>query len=653
MSQKRSSLRPSQYRRKKKGVGKMHDDIDDRGNIKNLIEYDSDYTDESSSMEINNDEPIAYRTRNSTMKHNKYKNKIIKKNLYTMDEDDENDGGDEQEDSEEDDDEDDSDEEDSEEDDDYDEDDEEDENDEDDNEEEDDDEDDEDDEEDEDEEDENDKVIKNKVHKLKMSKSSKGSKASKRSKGSKKSKKSKDTDDMEDGIEDMPPGFSISFGGIETKSNDSMIPKRYNMKKEPENVKKFVKLVTKPSDENTIDNQIDQFKALSSEFQTKMLATLESRSGSSTNPTQNLMFKLMTMNLPSEIQATVLSKYQALQKMDSGSSEYFKNRAWLEKLSNLPLGIYKELPVKLEEGSDKCNEFMAKARKSLDDAIFGQEEAKLQILQFIGTKIANPTGRGLSLLLAGPPGIGKTSLIKNGIAKALEWPFQFISLGGDSDASTYTGHQLVYESSHCGKIVNSLITSKSMSMILMFDELDKISTTSKGEEVHHMLIHLTDPVQNGEFEDKYLAGIPIDLSRSMFIFSANDVSKIDRILLDRFVVIQLQGYSSKDKITIADNYIIPQALKELNLHERVAINKDVIPYILENYAKEESGVRELKRCIEQIVQKINMLRLFNTKDLPFHIKDFNLPFVLKKEHVDIFLKKKDLDKDLSYLKMYS
>jgi ATP-dependent Lon protease len=641
MSQKRSSLRASQYRRKKKGVGKMHDDIDDRGNIKNLIEYDSDSTDQSSSMDLNNDEPIAYRTRNSTMKHNKHKNKTTKKDLYTMDEDDENDGGDEQED------EDDSDEEDDdydeEEDDDYDEEDEDE-----DEEDEDDDESEEDESESEEEEDEeDDKIIKNKVHKLKSSKKSKDSKKSK------KNKKSKDTDDMEDGIEDMPPGFSISFGGIETKSNDSMIPKRYNMKKESDNVKKFVKLVTKPSDENTIDNQIDQFKALSSEFQTKMLTTLESRSGSSTNPTQNLMFKLMTMNLPSEIQATVLSKYQALQKMDSGSSEYFKNRAWLEKLSNLPLGIYKELPVKLEDGSDKCNEFMAKARKSLDDAIFGQEEAKLQILQFIGTKIANPTSRGLSLLLAGPPGIGKTSLIKNGIAKALEWPFQFISLGGDSDASTYTGHQLVYESSHCGKIVNSLITSKSMSMILMFDELDKISTTSKGEEVHHMLIHLTDPVQNGEFEDKYLAGIPIDLSRSMFIFSANDVSKIDRILLDRFVVIQLQGYSSKDKITIADNYIIPQALKELNLDERVAINKDVIPYILENYAKEESGVRELKRCIEQIVQKINMLRLFNTKDLPFHIKDFNLPFVLKKEHVDIFLKKKDLDKDLSYLKMYS
>ena len=426
------------------------------------------------------------------------------------------------------------------------------------------------------------------------------------------------------------------------------------MKKEHEDVKKFVKLVTQPSDENTIDSQIDQFKAMPLEHQKKLLTALELKNspGKASNPSQNLMFKLMTMNLNPETQMLVLNKYQALQNMDCSSSEYFKQRNWLEKLTSLPLGIYKELPVKLEDGSDKCNEFMYKARRCLDEAIFGQEEAKLQVLQFIGTRIANPSGRGLSLMLAGPPGIGKTSLIKNGIAKALEWPFQFISLGGDSDASTYTGHQLVYESSHCGKIVNSLAAAKSMSMILMFDEVDKISTTPKGEEVQNLLVHLTDPVQNGEFEDKYLAGINIDLSRSMFVFSANDLNKIDRVLLDRFVVIQLAGYSLKDKVIIAENYIIPQALRELGLHERVAFSKEIVTYILENYANEEVGVRELKRSIEQIAQKINMLRLFNTKDLPFHIKDFQLPFVLKKEHIDLFLKKK-VEKDMSFMKMYT
>jgi ATP-dependent Lon protease len=132
-------------------------------------------------------------------------------------------------------------------------------------------------------------------------------------------------------------------------------------------------------------------------------------------------------------------------------------------------------------------------------------------------------------MLSGAPGIGKTSLIKNGIAKALDWPFEFISLGGDSDATTYTGHQMVYEGSHCGKIANSLVTAKSMSMVLMFDELDKISTTSKGEEVQNLLVHLTDSVQNSVFEDKYLSGIPIDLSKIMFVFSGNNLEKIDKI----------------------------------------------------------------------------------------------------------------------------
>lgn len=456
-----------------------------------------------------------------------------------------------------------------------------------------------------------------------------------------------DQDEEED--DDRTPGIILSFGGGDD-GMDRMIPKRHNMKKESADVRKFVKLVTEPSDEDTIDGQIDQFKALSEDQRKKLLHVLEHKGKNPGDTQQSMMFKILTMNLPAEVQGMVLSKYNSLQMMDPGSTEYFKHRNWLDKLTSMPLGVYKELPVKITDGSETCGSFMERARKHLDEAIYGQDEAKLQVLQFIGTKIANPDGRGLSLLLSGPPGIGKTSLIKNGVAKALNWPFQFISLGGDSDASTYTGHQLVYESSHCGKIVNSLCAAKSMSLVLMFDELDKISTTAKGEEVQNLLVHMTDPVQNMEFEDKYLSGIPIDLSKVMFAFSANDLNKIDRVLLDRMVVIQLQGYSAKEKIAIAENYLLPAALKEVGLAEKVGISKDVITYVLEHYAAEEAGVRELKRCMEQIAQKVNMLRMFNTKDLPFHIKDFSLPFVLKKEHVDLFLKKKkNVDESIKHL----
>lgn len=441
-------------------------------------------------------------------------------------------------------------------------------------------------------------------------------------------------------------GISISFGGGEEQS-DRMVPKRHNMKKEAEDVRRFVKLVTSPMEENSIDDQIDQFKALESPKKRAMLDALEKRSEYSKKE-EPLMFRLLQMKLKPEMMGMVMSRYNAMNTMDVSSGEYYKLRAWMDKLVSLPLGHYKEMPVSLEKGPELCAPFMEKARKCLDDAIYGQDEAKLQIMQFIASKIANPTASGLSLLLLGPPGIGKTSLIKNGIAKALEWPFQFISLGGDSDSSTYTGHQFVYEGSHCGRIANCLSQAKSMSMVLMFDELDKISATSKGEEIQNLLVHMTDPVQNMEFEDKYLSGIPLDLSRAMLVFSGNDVSKIDRILMDRMVVVNLKGYQPKDKVAIAEQFLLPTALKEVNLTEKVAISREILQHVLDNYAGDETGVRELKRCIEQIVQRINMLRMFNVKELPFHIPGFGLPFVLKKEHVDLFLKKREAKETVPY-----
>ena len=459
-----------------------------------------------------------------------------------------------------------------------------------------------------------------------------------------------DDEEEDDGNIFKKGGFSITLGALE-EDDERMIPKRHNMKKESDIVKRFVKLVTEPIEENTIDNQIDQFKALTEVKQKQMIEALEKKSSLSAAE-QPLMFKILSMSLPTETQAMVLNKYNSLQSLDPGSGEYFKLRAWLEKLTSVPFGLYKDIPVKLDDGTEACGAFMDRARRCMVDAIYGQEEAKLQILQFIASKIANPSARGMSLLLVGPPGIGKTSLIKNGIAKALDWPFQFISLGGDSDATTYTGHQLVYESSHCGKIVNSFVAAKSMSMVLMFDELDKISGTPKGEEVQNMLIHLTDPVQNGDFEDKYLSGVPIDLSKVMFVFSGNDITKIDKVLLDRMIVIELQGYNAKEKLAIAEQYLVPAALKEVNLMEKVGISSEVLQFVIEEYAKEEKGVRQLKRCVEGIMQKINMLRIFNSKDLPFHIKDFSLPFVVKKEHIQLFLKKKDLG-DESFRALYA
>uniref|UniRef100_A0A6C0DJ94 AAA+ ATPase domain-containing protein n=1 Tax=viral metagenome TaxID=1070528 RepID=A0A6C0DJ94_9ZZZZ len=458
-------------------------------------------------------------------------------------------------------------------------------------------------------------------------------------------------DEWDEDDEETPRKMILNFGfGGADEVDTRMVPKRYKIKKETEDVQKFFKLMTEPIETETIDDHIDQFKALKPDEQKRMLTALENRPKAKEQP---VMFKILNMQTTPEIQAQLMSKYNNLQALDPGSGEYYKMRNWLEKATALPLGIRKQMPVKVDDGPEVCSAFMSRAKRCLDEAIFGQDEAKLQILQFIAGKITNPQANGMSLLLIGPPGIGKTSLIKQGIAKALDWPFQFISLGGDSDASTFNGHQMVYEGSHCGKIVNSLVAAKSMSMVLMFDELDKISSTPKGEEIQNLLVHLTDSAQNMEFEDKYLSGIPLDMSQSMFVFSANDINKIDRVLLDRFTVINLEGYGPKEKIEIAEKFLLPGALKQVNLAERVGVPKDIVSHVLETYAKEEKGVRELKRCMEQIAQKLNMLRLFNSPDLPFYIKDFALPFILKKEHVDKFLKERKRTDDLSHMKMYT
>jgi ATP-dependent Lon protease len=430
-------------------------------------------------------------------------------------------------------------------------------------------------------------------------------------------------------------------------------PKKYNMKKEPDSVKRFVELIQKEDEgeEDTIDNDITYFKSLTSEKQTALLRALEVKA-SPPEVQVPLKFKILEkVAAKPELSRIAMAKYNALCNLDPSSSEYYKCSHWISGFTDLPLGTFKDLPVKMEDGPEKCGEFMTKVHKCMETAIYGHEEAKLQIMQFVSSWIANPKANGNVLSIHGPMGTGKTSLIKDGVAKALERPFHFITLGGATDASFLDGHSYTYEGSTWGKIADVLMQSKCMNPIIYFDELDKVSETPKGDEINNLLIHLTDGSQNDRFQDKYFTGIDFDLSRCLFIFSHNNNEKVNPILRDRMYNIKVNGFSMKEKQLIAENYLIVAALKDAGLHEKVSIGKEILQFIIENFTGGEAGVRELKRCIQTIISKLNLLRFYNNpKQVPFSIKDFSLPFTIKKEHVELFLKKKNqLDESVAHL----
>ncbi len=464
-----------------------------------------------------------------------------------------------------------------------------------------------------------------------------------------------DDDDEDDDEEDEKPRRGMTLlellNGAE--EDDPRVPKKYNLKKEPANVRRFVELVQQDGgeEEDNIDNDITYFKSLSVEKQAALMKVLEQKA----TPVEvqvPLKFKILEKVAANpDLARIAMSKYNALMNIDPSSTEYYKCSHWINGFTGLPLGIYKDLPVRLEDGPEKCQEFMAGMHRCMDDAIYGHDEAKLQIMQFVSSWIANPRANGNVLSIHGPPGIGKTSLIKDGVAKALGRPFHFITLGGATDASFLDGHSYTYEGSTWGKIVDVLVQSKCMNPVIYFDELDKVSETPKGEEIMNMLIHITDGSQNDRFQDKYFTGINLDLSRCLFIFSHNDHNRVNPILKDRMYNIEVHGFNSKEKLIIAEKYLVGAALQEVGLYEKVSLSRDIIQHVIEHYTGGEKGVRELKRCIQTLVSKINLLRFFNNpKQVPFAIEGFQLPFTIKRSHIELFLKRKDsIDPSIAHL----
>ena len=466
---------------------------------------------------------------------------------------------------------------------------------------------------------------------------------------------SDDDEDYEDDDEednDKSKGRITLMDLLGGGGDDPRKPKKYNLKKEPAAVRRFVELVNhEEEEEDNIDNDITYFKSLSAERQMALLKVLELKASPPEVQTP-LKFKILEKVAHNpELARIAMAKYMALMNIDPSSTEYYKCSHWINGFTGLPLGVYRDLPVRLEDGAERCQEFMSTVYKNMEEAIYGHQDAKLQILQFVSSWIANPKAHGNVLSIHGPPGVGKTTLIKDGVAKALGRPFHFITLGGATDAAFLDGHSYTYEGSTWGKIVDVLIQSKCMNPVIYFDELDKVSETPKGDEIMNMLIHLTDGSQNDRFQDKYFTGINLDLSRCLFIFSHNNHEKVNPILRDRMYNIAVKGFNTQEKLQIVDRYIIQPALQNVGLFEKVSISRENIRYIIENFTGDEEGVRELKRCIQTVVSKINLLRFFNNpKQIPFAIDAFQLPFTLQQKHIDLFIKRKPtIDPSISHM----
>jgi ATP-dependent Lon protease len=233
------------------------------------------------------------------------------------------------------------------------------------------------------------------------------------------------------------------------------------------------------------------------------------------------------------------------------------------------------------------------------------ENVKEEIIDIVCQLIRSPNSNIKVIGVCGSPGIGKTNFIKNGLSKILQRPFQHICMGGITDSSYLIGHEMSYNNSRYGIMVNCLMNSKVMNPIIFMDELDKISRTDKGVDVENVLIHLTDPVQNMSFMDKYFQGIEIDMSKVMFVFSFNDEYKISPILRDRMHIIHVQDPSEKDKIEIARQFLMPSLLENIMLENVKEVKVNVLRKIIKDYCSEEKGVRELKRCLEKVLMKIN------------------------------------------------
>ena len=303
--------------------------------------------------------------------------------------------------------------------------------------------------------------------------------------------------------------------------------------------------------------------------------------------------KVEKLHLPEEIHNKLMKEVDRLAKQPYGSAEASVIRNYLDVCLEMPWN---------KTTKDRAD--VAKARAILDKEHFGLEKVKERILEFIAVQQINPDAKGKILCLVGPPGVGKTSIAIS-VAKAMNRKLARLSLGGVRDEADIRGHRKTYIGAMPGRIIDALSRSGSMNPLLVLDEIDKLASDMRGDPAS-ALLEVLDSEQNYAFRDHFLE-IPVDLSKVMFITTANRLDTIPRPLLDRMEVIELSSYTDEEKLQIAKRHLLPKQLKEHGLKRtQLRVSDGAIRAVISGYTR-ESGVRILERQMEKLCRKAAML----------------------------------------------
>jgi ATP-dependent Lon protease len=287
--------------------------------------------------------------------------------------------------------------------------------------------------------------------------------------------------------------------------------------------------------------------------------------------------------MPKEVEEQALKELRRLQRMPEAAAEYGMVRTYIEWLIELPWKIAEEPPIDISE-----------ARLILDEDHYGLEKIKRRIIEYLAVRKLSPTGKAPILCFVGPPGVGKTSLGQS-IARAMRRKFVRVSLGGVHDEAEIRGHRRTYIGALPGNIIQAIRKADARNCVMMLDEIDKLGAGIHGDPAS-ALLEVLDPEQNSTFRDNYL-GVPFDLSRVVFITTANTLDSIPGPLRDRMEIISLSGYTAEEKFEIGRRYLVPRQLEANGLKPgQVELSEDALRRIINRYTR-EAGVRNLEREI--------------------------------------------------------